>query len=171
MREWVVDGNYVFAAGVTAAIDGALSLAAELRGDEVAQAIQLDLVYAPEPPFNSGTPERAPPAILERARQSYRAITLSARKRRAGSQLVRAFWSLHSGWRKARGYWQFCQTSAFYSVPHVEQSVLGAHRRRARRTCMDSANLDRRHLLAGMAATAAVISLPRTATPCLTAKH
>ena len=71
----VVDTNYVFAAGVTAGIDGALRLAAELRGDEVAQAIQLDLVYAPEPPFNSGTPERAPPGILERARQSYREIT------------------------------------------------------------------------------------------------
>jgi cyclohexyl-isocyanide hydratase len=71
----VVDANYVFAAGVTAGIDGALRLAAELRGDETAQAIQLDLVYAPEPPFNSGTPERAPPAILERARQSYREIT------------------------------------------------------------------------------------------------
>jgi cyclohexyl-isocyanide hydratase len=71
----VVDANYVFAAGVTAGIDGALRLAAELRGDEVAQAIQLDMVYAPEPPFNSGTPERAPPAILEHARQSYREIT------------------------------------------------------------------------------------------------
>ena len=71
----VVDTNYVFAAGVTAGIDGALRLAAELRGDEVAQAIQLDLVYAPEPPFNSGTPERAPPAVLARARQSYREIT------------------------------------------------------------------------------------------------
>jgi cyclohexyl-isocyanide hydratase len=71
----VVDGNYVFAAGVTAGIDGALRLAAELRGDEVAQAIQLDLLYAPEPPFNSGTPERAPPAILERAKQSYQEIT------------------------------------------------------------------------------------------------
>jgi cyclohexyl-isocyanide hydratase len=71
----VVDTKYVFAAGVTAGIDGALRLAAELRGDEVAQAIQLDLVYAPEPPFNSGTPERAPPAVLARARQSYREIT------------------------------------------------------------------------------------------------
>jgi cyclohexyl-isocyanide hydratase len=71
----VVDANSVFAAGVTAGIDGVLRLAAELRGDEVAQAIQLDMVYAPEPPFNSGTPECAPPAILERARQSYREIT------------------------------------------------------------------------------------------------
>ena len=85
----VMDANYVFAAGVTAGIDGALRLAAELRGDEVAQAIQLDMVYAPEPPFNSGTPERAPPAILERARQSYREITARRKEtaRRIASRL------------------------------------------------------------------------------------
>ena len=71
----VVDGAWVFAAGVTAGIDGALRLAAELRGDEAAQAIQLDMVYAPEPPFNSGTPETAPPAIREHARQSVQALT------------------------------------------------------------------------------------------------
>jgi cyclohexyl-isocyanide hydratase len=71
----VVDANYFFAAGVTAGIDGALRLAAELRGDAVAQAIQLDMVYAPEPPFDSGTPERAPPAILEQAKRSYRNVT------------------------------------------------------------------------------------------------
>jgi cyclohexyl-isocyanide hydratase len=71
----VVDGGWVFAAGVTAGIDGALCLAAELRGDEAAQAIQLEMVYAPEPPFNSGTPETAPAAILEQARQSRRALT------------------------------------------------------------------------------------------------
>jgi cyclohexyl-isocyanide hydratase len=71
----VVDGAWVFAAGVTAGIDGALWLAAELRGDEAAQAIQLDMVYAPEPPFNSGTPETAPAAILKQARQSLRALT------------------------------------------------------------------------------------------------
>ncbi|MGB9331043.1 MAG: DJ-1/PfpI family protein [Steroidobacteraceae bacterium] len=71
----VMDGNYVFAAGVTAGIDGALRLAAELRGGEAAQAIQFDMVYAPDPPFNSGTPESAPPAIVEQARQSYRKIT------------------------------------------------------------------------------------------------
>jgi len=52
----VVDGSWVFAAGVTAGIDGAMRLAAELRGEEAAQAIQLYMVYAPEPPFNSGTP-------------------------------------------------------------------------------------------------------------------
>jgi cyclohexyl-isocyanide hydratase len=71
----VVDGAWIFAAGVTAGIDGALRLAAELRGDEAAQAIQLHMVYAPEPPFNSGTPETPPAAILEQARRSVRAIT------------------------------------------------------------------------------------------------
>jgi cyclohexyl-isocyanide hydratase len=71
----VREANYVFAAGVTAGIDGALRLFAELRGDEAAQAIQLDMAYAPEPPFNSGTPESAPPAILEQARRSYRKVT------------------------------------------------------------------------------------------------
>ena len=72
----VVDGAWVFAAGVTAGIDGALRLAAELRGDEVAQAIQLHMVYAPEPPFDSGTPETAPSPILEKARRSLRTITM-----------------------------------------------------------------------------------------------
>ena len=71
----VVDGTWVFAAGVTAGIDGALRLAAELRGDAVAQAIQLHMAYAPEPPFDSGTPETAPSEILEQARRSVRAIT------------------------------------------------------------------------------------------------
>jgi cyclohexyl-isocyanide hydratase len=61
----VVDGAWVFAAGVTAGIDGALRLAAELRGDDVAEIIQLHMAYAPEPPFDSGTPETAPAAILD----------------------------------------------------------------------------------------------------------
>lgn len=71
----VVDGSCVFAAGVTAGIDGALQLAAELRGEETARLIQLHIAYAPEPPFNSGTPETAPPAILEQARRSLQGIT------------------------------------------------------------------------------------------------
>ncbi len=71
----VVDGNWVFAAGVTAGIDGALRLAAELRGEAAAKAIQLYMVYAPEPPFNSGTPETAPPEILAEARKAVRNIT------------------------------------------------------------------------------------------------
>jgi cyclohexyl-isocyanide hydratase len=71
----VVDGGCVFAAGVTAGIDGALRLAAELRGEDAAKAIQLYMVYAPEPPFDSGTPETAPAAILAQARQSVAGIT------------------------------------------------------------------------------------------------
>jgi cyclohexyl-isocyanide hydratase len=71
----VVDGSWVFAAGVTAGFDGALRLAAELRGDDAARAIQLHMVYAPEPPFDSGTPETAPPAILENTRRSVASIT------------------------------------------------------------------------------------------------
>ncbi|SEE00032.1 DJ-1/PfpI family protein [Bradyrhizobium erythrophlei] len=71
----VVDGSFVFAAGVTAGIDGALRLAAELRGDDAARAIQLYMVYAPEPPFDSGTPETAPPEILQQSREAVRAIT------------------------------------------------------------------------------------------------
>jgi cyclohexyl-isocyanide hydratase len=85
----VVDGAWVFAAGVTAGIDGALRLAAELRGDEAAQAIPLHTVYAPELPFDSGTPETAPAAILDQARQSVRAITARREEtaRRVASKL------------------------------------------------------------------------------------
>jgi cyclohexyl-isocyanide hydratase len=85
----VVDGSWVFAAGVTAGIDGALRLAAELRGDDAARAIQLHMVYAPEPPFDSGTPETAPPAILESARRSVASITAQreATARRAAVKL------------------------------------------------------------------------------------
>lgn len=85
----VVDGDWIFAAGVTAEIDGALRLAAQLRGDDAAQAIQLYMAYAPEPPFNSGTPETAPPTILAHARQSVAAITAQreATARRAAARL------------------------------------------------------------------------------------
>ncbi len=71
----VVDGSWVFAAAVTAGIDGALRLAAELRGVEAAQCIQLHMAYAPEPPFDSGTPESAPPAVLNEARRAVAKIT------------------------------------------------------------------------------------------------
>ncbi len=64
----VIDGNLITAAGVTAGIDGALRLAALLRGDAAAQEIQLYMEYAPQPPFNSGRPETAPPAVLAAAR-------------------------------------------------------------------------------------------------------
>jgi cyclohexyl-isocyanide hydratase len=71
----VTDGNTVFAAGVTAGIDGALAVAALLRGRQVAQEIQLHMVYAPEPPFDSGTPATAPSAVLANAQANVAGIT------------------------------------------------------------------------------------------------
>ncbi|KJC53523.1 DJ-1/PfpI family protein [Bradyrhizobium sp. LTSP857] len=85
----VIDGNWIFAAGVTAGIDGALRLVAELRGDDVARAIQLYMQYAPEPPFDSGTPERAPVAILDQAKRAVADITAQreATARRVAARL------------------------------------------------------------------------------------
>lgn len=71
----VVDGRLVTAAGVTAGIDGALSVAAHLRGIETAQEIQLHIAYAPQPPFHSGTPQQAPTAVLARAREATADLT------------------------------------------------------------------------------------------------
>ncbi len=71
----VIDGNLVTAAGVTAGIDGALTVAGLLCGDEIARQIQLALEYAPAPPFQSGTPSTAPPAVLAAATEQARAIT------------------------------------------------------------------------------------------------
>jgi transcriptional regulator GlxA family with amidase domain len=76
----VRDGNVMTGGGVTAGIDFALALVAELAGPEVAQSIQLAIEYAPAPPFQAGSPETAPPAILERVRERNAAIM---RQRRA----------------------------------------------------------------------------------------
>jgi cyclohexyl-isocyanide hydratase len=65
----VRDGNLITGGGVTAGIDFGLTLAAELAGFEEAQAIQLELEYAPAPPFNAGRPDAAPPAVVERVKQ------------------------------------------------------------------------------------------------------
>lgn len=85
----VVDGKWVFAAGVTAGLDGAIRLAAELRGDEVAQFITLLMAYAPEPPFATGTPETAPPHILAKARALIQPVTTQreATARKAAARL------------------------------------------------------------------------------------
>jgi cyclohexyl-isocyanide hydratase len=95
----VVDGAWIFAAGVTAGIDGALRLAAELRGDETAQTIQLSMAYAPEPPFNSGTPETAPAAILAHARRSAEPITMQ-REQTARRVAARLGMAIPAGTRK-----------------------------------------------------------------------
>ncbi|MGP8259050.1 MAG: DJ-1/PfpI family protein [Acidobacteriaceae bacterium] len=71
----VIDGRHVSAAGVTSGIDGALRVASLLRGDFVAQAIQLSLQYAPEPPFDCGTPRSAAPEVFAAARAAVQDIT------------------------------------------------------------------------------------------------
>ncbi|EJL33906.1 hypothetical protein PMI01_01861, partial [Caulobacter sp. AP07] len=65
------DGNVFTGGGVTAGIDFALTIAAEIAGPDVAQAIQLAVEYAPAPPFDAGRPETAPPAVLERVQAIY----------------------------------------------------------------------------------------------------
>ena len=78
VRERVVrDGNLFTGGGVTAGIDFALTLAAEIAGDAVAQAIQLGLEYDPAPPFASGSPEGAPPEIHKAVRDHF-ALRLEA---------------------------------------------------------------------------------------------
>lgn len=68
----VFDGKIVTAAGVSAGIDMALSLAARIAGEEVAQAIQLSIEYDPQPPFDAGSPATAPAAIVDGLRERSR---------------------------------------------------------------------------------------------------
>jgi cyclohexyl-isocyanide hydratase len=63
----VRDGNLVTGGGVTAGIDFALTLVAELAGQTAAETVQLALEYAPSPPFQAGTPASAPAEILAAA--------------------------------------------------------------------------------------------------------
>jgi transcriptional regulator GlxA family with amidase domain len=64
-RRVVEQGKVITAAGVSAGIDMALTLAAQIAGDELAQAIQLGIEYDPEPPFVGGSVSKAPPAVVE----------------------------------------------------------------------------------------------------------
>jgi putative intracellular protease/amidase len=61
----VIEGKIITAAGVSAGIDMALTLAAKVAGDVVAQAIQLGIEYDPQPPFDTGSKSKAPPEIVE----------------------------------------------------------------------------------------------------------
>jgi putative intracellular protease/amidase len=64
----VFDGKIVTAAGVSAGIDMALALAARIANEQVAQAIQLGIEYDPQPPFDAGSPHKAPAEIVAAAR-------------------------------------------------------------------------------------------------------
>jgi putative intracellular protease/amidase len=67
-RRVVEQGKVITAAGVSSGIDMALTLVARMKGPELAQAIQLGIEYDPEPPFDSGSPTKAPPEIVDMVR-------------------------------------------------------------------------------------------------------
>jgi putative intracellular protease/amidase len=72
----VFDGKLVTAAGVSAGIDMALMLVERIAGEQPAQAIQLGIEYDPQPPFDAGSPRKAPAAIVEavRARARFESV-------------------------------------------------------------------------------------------------
>ena len=72
-RRVVEQGKIVTAAGVSAGIDMALVLAERIAGTEIAQAIQLAIEYDPEPPFDAGSPQKAPERVVELVRSAERA--------------------------------------------------------------------------------------------------
>jgi putative intracellular protease/amidase len=67
----VRDGNAITGGGVTAGIDIALTIVADLAGEEAAKTIQLAIEYAPAPPFNCGRPETADERIVENVKQLF----------------------------------------------------------------------------------------------------
>jgi len=88
----VRDGNVITGGGVTAGIDMALAVMAEIAGVDHAQVVQLALEYSPEPPFDSGRPERARPEIVAAALKRLDAIRVerSAAVRRAADRTLKA---------------------------------------------------------------------------------
>ncbi len=72
VKERVVrDGNVFTGGGVTAGIDFAFTLAAEIAGEDYARALQLGLEYDPMPPFDEGSPDKAPPAAVDLVTKRY----------------------------------------------------------------------------------------------------
>lgn len=76
----VVDRNRITGGGVTAGIDFGLVIAAELRGEEVARGIQLMMEYDPDPPFDSGSPETADAALVEKVTAARQAVQEARRE-------------------------------------------------------------------------------------------
>jgi putative intracellular protease/amidase len=75
----VIDGKYVTAAGVSAGIDMALTLAGGIAGWPVAEAIQLMMEYDPRPPYGAGSPATAPADLVAHLRWRYRDVLAPAR--------------------------------------------------------------------------------------------
>jgi cyclohexyl-isocyanide hydratase len=86
----VRDGNIFSGGGVTAGIDMALTVVAEIAGRPFAEAVQLAIEYAPEPPFVGGRPELAPPQVVQAVRQRFDAVWPERRAaaERAGAALA-----------------------------------------------------------------------------------
>ena len=78
----VRDGNLLTGGGITAGIDFALSLVADLYGEAAAQLVQLQIEYAPAPPFDSGSPQTAPAHVLAQA------LKRTAQSRRDRAEVV-----------------------------------------------------------------------------------
>jgi cyclohexyl-isocyanide hydratase len=76
----VRDGNVITGGGVTAGIDIALNIVADLRGPDVAKMIQLAIEYAPAPPFNSGRPETAEPETVAAVKQLFSGFAAKRRE-------------------------------------------------------------------------------------------
>jgi transcriptional regulator GlxA family with amidase domain len=76
-RRVVEQGKVITAAGVSSGIDMALNLAARDVGPEFAQAVQLGIEYDPDPPFDTGSPDKAPPEIVEAVLAAERGETVS----------------------------------------------------------------------------------------------
>jgi transcriptional regulator GlxA family with amidase domain len=70
----VRDGNVITGGGVTAGIDMALTVTAEIAGIEFAQVVQLAMEYAPQPPFDCGRPDLAPAPIVDAALRRYHSM-------------------------------------------------------------------------------------------------
>ena len=83
----VRDRNRLSGGGVTAGIDFGLTMAAELAGEEVAKTIQLALEYDPKPPFDSGSPEKAGPAVVTKLKERIQGML---QKRAAANQAAAA---------------------------------------------------------------------------------
>jgi putative intracellular protease/amidase len=85
----VRDGNVITGGGVTAGVDFALVVAAEIGGEALAQSLQLAFEYAPEPPFDAGRPETAPAEIvaLVRSRLAPQLAERRAAAERAAARL------------------------------------------------------------------------------------
>jgi transcriptional regulator GlxA family with amidase domain len=73
-ERFVIEGKIVTAAGVSAGIDMALALVAQIAGEQVAQAIQLGIEYDPQPPFDAGAPHKAPAEIVALLRSRSRFV-------------------------------------------------------------------------------------------------